>query len=101
LYSEIVTKKYFKKELKAELSNFVTKNDMKEQKYEILREVRVIIFESLETIKVYFEEQGNRHREALLQGFRDELLVYKDEVMSHKEKLDDHGHRIKLLEAHH
>jgi hypothetical protein len=61
--------------------------------------VRVIIFESLETIKIYFEEQGNRHREALLQGFRDELLVYKDEVMSHKEKLDDHGSRIKLLET--
>ncbi|MFA6295540.1 MAG: hypothetical protein WC666_03940 [Candidatus Paceibacterota bacterium] len=87
--NEIISKKYFKLELQKALD---------EQKSAILRETRIMIFESLETIKVYFEEQGKRHLTALSQGFRDELLVYKDEVMTHKEKLDNYGRRILALE---
>ena len=109
--SDFVTKDYLDKRLKnfatkdyldKRLKGFVTKdyitNEMKKQKYDILREVRVMIYESLETIKIYFEEQGNRHREALLQGFKDEMLIYKDEVRTHREMLEDHRQRIGVLE---
>lgn len=87
--SRYVTKDYFTKTLKKELGD---------QKHQILKETRVMIYESLETIKIYFEEQGNRHREALLQGFKDEMLVYKDQMKSYWERLDNHEHRIISLE---
>lgn len=100
--SEIVTKKYLDKKL----SNFVTRKYLKveldKQKVDIIREVRIMMHETMESgmenMKLYYQEETNRHMTALLQGFRDDLRVYNDQFKSFMEKLDNHEHRIVALE---
>jgi hypothetical protein len=108
--SEIVTKKYFEKKLdqkfNEKLSDFVTKKYLKveldKQRVDIIREVRIMMHETMESgmenMKLYYQEETNRHMTALLQGFKDEMLVYKDQFKSFMEKLDNHEHRIGALE---
>jgi hypothetical protein len=81
------------------VTNAQLKKELEIQKYEILREVRVITFEAMETVKVHFEERVERHMTALLQGFRDELRVYKDGIKMFMDKLNNHESRICELES--
>jgi hypothetical protein len=96
--SEIVTKKYLDKKL----SNFATKKDLDKCRVEIIREVKIMMHEtmdsSMENMKLYYQEEANRYTTALLQGFRDDLRVYNDQFKSFMEKLDNHEHRIVALE---
>jgi hypothetical protein len=108
--SEIVTKKYFEKKLdqklNEKLSDFVTKRYLKveldKQRVDIIREVRIMMHETMESgmenMKLYYQEETNRHMTALLQGFKDEMLVYKDQFKSFMEKLNNHEQRIGALE---
>jgi len=109
--SEIVTKVYLDKKLDQKLndklSDFVTKRHLKveldKQRVDIIREVRIMMYETMESgmenMKLYYQEETNRHRIALLQGFKDEMLVYKDQFTTFMEKLNNHEHRITTLEV--
>lgn len=113
--SDFVTKEYFKKAmsdvvtkeyLKKELSHFVTqeylKKAMQEQKVEIVREIRIMMHETMESgmenMKLYYQDETQRYMKALLQGFKDEMLVYRDQMTSYWERLDQHDQRITSLE---
>lgn len=113
--SEIITKTYLKKELncfvtktylKNELNRFVTKtylkSSLKEQKQDILREVRIMMYETMENsnenMKLYYQEETNRLMTALIQNYKDELRVFNDQMTTHMEKLNDHDGRISVLE---
>ncbi|MDE2040917.1 MAG: hypothetical protein KGI59_00820 [Patescibacteria group bacterium] len=80
--SEIVTKKY----LSAELSKFG-----KELKFEILREVRVMMHENLiavmDNMKEYYRVETDRYIGALMQEHRDEFRAFKDQMKVFGDKL--------------
>lgn len=96
---EIVTKTFLAKELG------ILRAEMKEQKYDILREVRAMMHETMEGVmenmKAYYKVETERYMGALQQGFKDEMLYYKDGVKMDREKLDDHETRIMTLETTH
>ena len=92
--SEIVTKKY----LSQELSSF-----KKELKTEILIEVRVMMHETMEgameNMKMFYQIETKRHMTALMQGFRDEMRIFKDAMGMINDKVEDHETRLLSLEA--
>jgi hypothetical protein len=100
--NEIVTKTYLRDSQK----DFVTKKHLtgalKEQKIEIIREVRTMMHETMEgaveNMKEYYIAETNRHTSTLMQGFKDEMRYYKDEMKTFMERLDNHENRITTLE---
>jgi hypothetical protein len=97
---EIVTKTFLAKELETLRTEIRT--EMKEQKYDILREVRSMMHETLEgameNMKAYYKVETERYMGVLQQGFKDEMLYYKDEVKVLVEKMNNHETRIGVLE---
>ena len=81
------------------VTNGYLSKELEQQKYQILREVRVITFEAMETVKVHYEERAERHMTALLQGFKDEMRAYKDGLKMFMDKLNDHEGRISNIET--
>ncbi|MDP3962302.1 MAG: hypothetical protein Q8Q03_00320 [bacterium] len=92
--SEIVTKKY----LSQELGVF-----RKELKTEIITEVRVMMYETMtgamENMKLFYLEENKRHMTALIQGVKDEMRAYKDEMKNWTDKWDNHEVRLRVMEG--
>lgn len=100
---EIVTKKYLERQLspvRDEINSLRVdlRAEMKEQKFEIIREVKIMLHEALEStmdnMKAYYDERSDRYMKMVLEQFRDDLKVYKDSMGMLKEKIDDHEIRL-------
>ena len=85
----VITKRYLEGQIlpvQNEISSL--RLGMKEQKFEIINAVRVMIFEAMETVRVYYQDQENRRMGALKEGFRDDLRFYGDQMRTLNEKVD-------------
>lgn len=83
---EVVTRGILKQELEKFRVSF---------KAEILAEVRIMIYgamaEMMESMKLYYQNETNRHLTALKEGFMDEMRIYRDELIGVR-------NRVELLE---
>ena len=94
--SEIVTRSYLDRKLDVFDEKFDKK--LSNQKIEIIREVRIMMHETMEqgmkNMRLSYEAQGQRHMDALHEGFRDQIRVFTDGMKMTNEKLDNHEQRI-------
>ncbi|MEK7646632.1 MAG: hypothetical protein AAB381_02995 [Patescibacteria group bacterium] len=90
--SDIVTKRYLTKEL----NSFRT--EMKEQKIEIIREIRIMMHETMdgamENMKLYHQEENNRHVGAVIEGMKDDNRGIRDGIKMVEGRVDDHENRL-------
>lgn len=91
-----------------EKNDTVTKKFLEERLLDfrrgILDEVRIMIFENSETMKVYYKVETERYMQTILQKFQDGMRAYGDQIKSLGEKidhtclvLDDHEKQISAL----
>jgi predicted nucleic acid-binding Zn-ribbon protein len=114
---DLVTKKYLKTQLdpiKSELASFrkemkgeiggihgefaKIRSEMKEQKIEIVEELRAEIYQSMESVmrnmKSHYDKEIHRTIMASVENIRDENRAFRDGITMLIEKTNDHDRRL-------